>query len=421
MADHDDAFTPSSIELHHAVDHLVAALSSLDGEAPLPPGWEHPEELGSRPAALPETLPETGAGDAAALERLAPLALTGAAKLGHPGYFAHMDPPTPWVSWATAMWAASVNQNLLHPETAPAARDLEERVVHWLCPYFGASGGHIVPGSTLANVTALWAAREVAGVREVVCSAAAHVSIHKAAHLLGLRLREIPVDEGHHLDTSLLGDLSEAALVLTAGTTTAGSIDNLDAGQEAAWRHVDAAWAGPLLLSKHYAGRLAGVTSADSVSVSGHKWLFQPKESALVLFADADRAHGALSNGADYLSVPNVGLLGSHGAVALPLAATLLAWGRTGLAARIDRCMWTAETLAQLARDHEQLEVFREPAAGVVLWRPRENDVDRVRGRLRHAFVSSADVAGRRWLRSVAANPAADPHRIVAEVVDTLD
>ena len=103
-----------------------------------------------------------------------------------------MDPPTPWVAWAGAQWAAALNQNLLHPDSAPVARELEERVVEWLAPFFGMSGGHLVPGSSVANLTALWAARELRGVEEVVASEAAHLSVRKAAALLGLRFRVVP-------------------------------------------------------------------------------------------------------------------------------------------------------------------------------------------------------------------------------------
>src|SRR5207302_10116727 len=101
-----------------------------------------------------------------------------------------------------------------------------------------------------------------------------------------------------------------SALVLTAGTVAAGAIDPLDAGAEAAWRHVDAAWAGPLRLSEQHAGLLHGIDSADSIAVSAHKWVFQPKECALVLFRNVESAHGALSFASCYLATLNVGLLG---------------------------------------------------------------------------------------------------------------
>jgi L-2,4-diaminobutyrate decarboxylase len=359
---------------------------------------------------LPDRLPSEGSGDLAALERLAPSVLGGARRLGDPGFLAHMDPPTPWVAWAGTQWAAALNQNLLHLDTAPVARRLEERVIAWLAPVFGMSGGHLVPGSSVANLTALWAARELRGIEEVVASGAAHVSVPKAAAILGLRYRADALHEP--------GDLSRAALVLTAGTTATGAVEPLRAGEAAAWRHVDAAWAGPLRLSERHAPLLDGIEAADSVAVSGHKWLFQPKESALVLFADAEGAHEAISFGSGYLAAPNIGVLGSHGATALPLAATLLAWGRSGIAERIDRCMAIAARLCELIEGEEQLELCSGPETGVVVWRPLGGaDLEAVRNRMERGFVSITELDGEHRLRSVSANPMADPELVVGEVL----
>ncbi len=128
-------------------------------------------------------------------------------------------------------------------------------------------------------------------------------------------------------------------------------------------------------------------------------------------------AHAALSSGGGYLAVPNVGVLGSHGAAAVPLAVTLLAWGREGLARRIEHCMDLAAELAERVRSDPGLELFDEPSTGVVLWRPAGADLARVRAELRDAYVSTAVVAGGAWLRSVAANPRADPALVVGSVL----
>jgi L-2,4-diaminobutyrate decarboxylase len=208
-----------------------------------------------------------------------------------------MDPPTPWITWAVTLWNASLNQNLLHPATAPVARQLEEQVVAWLAPFFGMNGGHMTPGSSVANLTALWSARECAGITEVIASDGAHLSIAKAAHILGLKYLSVPIDANGSMEAARLPtNLSKSALVLTAGATSTGAIDPFDLAGRAAWTHVDAAWAGPLRVS-NYANLLAGIESADSVAVSAHKWLFQPKESALVLFKDTEKAHAAVSFG----------------------------------------------------------------------------------------------------------------------------
>ena len=254
--------------------------------------------------------------DRATLDLLALLVLGGASRLDGATTMAHMDPPTPWITWATTLWDASLNQNLLHPATALTAHGLEVRVVEWLAPFFGMNGGKVVPGCTLANLTALWAARECAGVEEVDFAETAHSSVAKAAHIFGLRARPLPCGPtGALMLDALPDDLSRAALVLTAGGTSTGAIDDLSLCGRAAWTHVDAAWAGPLRLSLTYAPLLANIEHADSVAISAHKWLFQPKGSALVLFRDTLRAHSAISFGGAYLITPSVGVLGSRGAL----------------------------------------------------------------------------------------------------------
>jgi len=408
---YEEDFAPNAAGLREALELLIKAKSRLGAphvDLPLAAvvegGW-----------------PLAGMGGSGVLALLAEGALEQVSRLDHPGFFAHMDSPTPWMTWAAVQWAAAMNQNLLHPDTAPAARQLEQLVVSWLAPAFGMSGGHMVPGSTLANLTALWAARELTGARRVVVSAAAHLSIAKAARILGLGLVEVPVSDDQRLRAELVpDDLSDAIVVLIAGTVATGAVDDLRAVNGAAWRHVDAAWAGPLRLSSH-AAVLDGIDMADSVAVSAHKWLYQPKESALVLFAETEAAHRVLGFGGSYLAAPNVGLLGSRGNAALPLAATLLAWGREGVAARIDADLALAGRLAEQVNAEPRLELWRHPVTGVVNWRPLGHDVDQVRTCLRDAWVSTASIEGRPWFRSVAANPRADPLQVVRAVLDALD
>jgi L-2,4-diaminobutyrate decarboxylase len=399
----DKEFSFDSDGLHHAVDLMGRDFSNE-------------ERLG-----LPLELPQVGMGSMAVLNSLAPSILGGAARLGEATSFAHMDPPTPWITWAIALWNASLNQNLLHPATAPVARQMEQRVVAWLAPFFGMNGGHMTPGSTVANLTALWSARECAGVTEVIASEGAHLSIAKAAHILGLKYLSLPIDANGSIDAAQLPtDLSKSALVLTAGATSSGAIDPLVLVGRAAWTHVDAAWAGSLRLSK-YANLLAGIESADSVAVSAHKWLFQPKESALVLFKDTERAHAAVSFGGAYLATPNVGVLGSHGATATVLLATLLAWGYQGVAQRIEHCMDLARCFRDFVAADERLELYAEPQSGIVVWRPKdENLFGQVLQQLPAGSTSTTSISGGKWFRNVAANPSADIDILMANIHGAL-
>ena len=366
---------------------------------------------------LPRSLPETGFGESATLERLAPLVLGNAARLDSPTALAHMDPPTPWITWAISLWNARLNQNLLHPAVSPFAREAESALIDWITPFFGMNGGHMTPGSSLANLTALWAARDVAGVRRVVASSSAHISIAKAARILGLEFETQPVDTQERLSVEALGDLSDACLVLTAGTTSTGAIDPLHVTANPAWTHVDAAWAGPLVFSNMHSDLLSGIEKADSIVVSAHKWLFQPKESAIVLFRDVERANSAISFSGPYLTTPGVGVLGSHGAMALPLLGTLMAWGRDGLARRIDICMQNADSLAKTIDANSGFELFAEPKTGVVVFRPKSGNVDIVAQHLTPTTASTTVINNDLWLRCVAANPNADMAAIKARIM----
>ena len=89
----DSDFGADASGLHRAVDLLATAT--------------HDQPI----AELPEAMPERGIGASAALDLLAPLILGGAAPLGATTAFAHMDPPTPWVTWAISLWNAALNQN----------------------------------------------------------------------------------------------------------------------------------------------------------------------------------------------------------------------------------------------------------------------------------------------------------------------
>ncbi len=395
----DNEFAVDTDGLHQAVDLMSRDFSNAEG------------------LHLPIELPQLGIGSTAALNSLAPNILGDAARLGEATSFAHMDPPTPWITWAMTLWNASLNQNLLHPATAPVARQMEQRVMAWLAPFFGMSGGHMTPGSTVANLTSLWSARECAGVTQVIATEGAHLSIAKAAHILGLKYLSVPIDANGSMDAAQLPtDLSKSALVLTAGATSTGAIDPFDLVGKAAWTHVDAAWAGPLRLSK-YANLLAGIELADSVAVSAHKWLFQPKESALVLFKDTGKAHAAISFGGAYLATPNVGVLGSHGATATALLATLLAWGREGVAQRIEHCMDLARRLRDFVANDERLEIYAEPQTGIVVWRPKDDRLfDQVLQQLPVGSTSTTSIAGGRWFRNVAANPSADIDLLISTI-----
>lgn len=421
--------------LHEAVDNLNTRPDSLLEQAKSCTAHQSAKAIFNS-----ANLPEAGIGDLSAAQLLAPVVLGEAAYLDSSATLAHMDPPTPWITWAIQLWNARLNQNLLHPATSPFAKEAEKTVVDWLVPFFGMDGGHMCAGSTIANLTALWAARDLNGAKTVIASKAAHISVKKAANILGLEYIGIDTDEYGRLDLHALpqsAKLREACLVLTAGTTGAGAIDPLQPAhidhiiQHVKWLHIDAAWAGPLCLSDKYKHLLSGIEQADSIAISAHKWLYQPKDSALVLFKDTKKVNPAISEGSSYLAAPNVGIQGSRGASAVALLGTLLAWGKHGLVQRIEKNMAMSATLTDFISNQEcnanmiKLALFTQPITGVLLFRPEHHSLDEEAStRLTQRFISllpktlfsTFEANGILWLRCVAANPNADIDEIIRHI-----
>lgn len=399
MTKQDKSFIPD-VGLEHAIDLL-----------------RHPP---SEQVELPVSFSEHGIGELETLNLLAPYVLGSATYLDSPNALAHMDPPTPWITWATTLWNSRLNQNLLHSATAPFAIKAEKKVIEWLAPLFGMAGGHMCSGSTVANLTALWAARDAKQIEKIVASKAAHISIEKAARILGLPYEQITTNSDGQIDPNKLGDISKACLVLTAGTTATGVIDSLELVDRAKWSHVDAAWAGPLRLSPNHADLLNGIDKANSVAVSAHKWFFQPKDSALIMFREPEKANPAISFGGGYLAAPNIGVQGSRGASAIPLLATMLAWGKKGISDRIDHAMSMATTLAAKLSKEDSISLWAMPTTGVAVFRPLTMNTEELYKRLPEGMFSTCVLDEQKWLRSVAANPLADIDKIVSAIQEAI-
>ncbi|MEP2679045.1 pyridoxal phosphate-dependent decarboxylase family protein [Tateyamaria sp.] len=335
--------------------------------------------------------------------------------LDAPDFFAHMDPAPSKIAAKLVGLNAQYNQNLLHPDLSPFATKAERRVIDWLAPIFGMSDGHMCCGSSVANLTGIWCARE-SGATRVVASADAHLSVAKAAHILGMDFDAIAVDQDGKLDPSELKDLSDSCLVLTAGTTARGAVDPM-VQTIAVWTHVDAAWAGPLRLTK-FRDVVSGIETADSIAISAHKWLYQPKDSALIFFRDP-QASKLISFGGEYLTVPNVGVQGSRSAAAIPLLGTLLAWGKQGLAQRVENSMKDSETLAHFLKEHPETNLCGWPQTGVVNWRPKISPILDVVQRLGNC-ASITNISGDVWIRQVAANSYVDIDEVIREIEKAL-
>lgn len=230
----------------------------------------------------------------------------------HPSYFGLFNPPPLISAIAGDIVAATANPQLAVWGHAPAAVEIELHLVKLFASRIWQQGGvgTFTSGGSEANHTALLCAlaRKFPGwatdglpphSRPVIyVSAEAHLAWIKIARATGLgssAVRLVDTDDGLSLNGDRLNDAmaqdvgsTPILIVGTAGTTGHGSIDHLAslgtvAREYDCYLHVDAAWAGAVVLSPTYRRLLAGIDMADSVTIDPHKWLAVPMGTGLFL------------------------------------------------------------------------------------------------------------------------------------------
>lgn len=234
----------------------------------------------------------------------------------HPRYFGLFNPTPTWWGVAGELIAAAVNPQLAAYSHAPAAVEMERHVLRFMAGRLGLPAiteGAFTVGGAEANLTAVvvaltrafatypeWGLSGLPGRPVLYASAESHLAWLKIAHMTGLgrdAVRLVPSDRAHRMDLARLNEMHAAdvaaglhpfLLVGTAGTTAGGALDPLPqlAARAREWNlhlHVDAAWAGAVALSDTLRPLLAGIESADSVTIDAHKWLSAPMGAGMFL------------------------------------------------------------------------------------------------------------------------------------------
>jgi L-2,4-diaminobutyrate decarboxylase len=215
-------------------------------------------------------------------------------------------------------------------EMGAAGATLEHELVRWLLAKVGfdpdGGGGVLTHGGSLANLTALLAARAASAPEAwqrgipsdlaLLAPPSAHYSIRRAAGILGLgedAVVELEVDELERIRPDRLEDAlvrcagrRPIALVAVAPATSTGLHDDLRAigafcRRHGIWFHVDAAHGGSALLSPTHRHLLDGIELADSTIWDAHKMLRTSGLCAAVLVRRADDLTGAFRQSGDYV------------------------------------------------------------------------------------------------------------------------
>jgi len=310
--------------LEDAAKRAIAYLEGLDSRSVAPT----PEAI-DKLKLLDERLPEESSDPASTLKFLDEVASPATVAEAGSRFFGFVIggslPVTLAANWLAGAW----DQNASIYNISPATTQLEQVALRWLLDLFDLPrdcGGGFVTGATLANFTALAAARNSVLKRAgwnveadglfgappitVIVGGEVHISPVKALGMLGMgrsRLVKVPVDSQGRMRVDSLPPLSGPTIVLAqAGNVNTGAFDPIDeiceiAHRAGAWVHVDGAFGLWAMAIPSMAHLTAGIAKADSWATDFHKWLNVPYDSGLALVRDADALQAAMAVTAEYL------------------------------------------------------------------------------------------------------------------------
>jgi aromatic-L-amino-acid/L-tryptophan decarboxylase len=466
---------------------LQARLSQLGAALDEFLRFEHPDALhpGNRwREHLDMGLPLEGIGISRVTDELLRHVIPNGSSVARPGFSSFIT-----TGGTTAATLAQTAANVAAPQRygLTAFNFLEALSLQWLADMFGleAMQGVYSSGGSVANLLALGAARQSAfekvgrdpaaeGVDRrvaVYATRESHHTIQRSAGVLGLgrrAVRLVDCDAGGRMRVDALrhaiaddrrSRILPMAIVANAGTTNTGAIDPLleigeVARSEGIWFHVDGAYGLPGILDERVAPLYRGLELADSVIVDPHKWLGAAVGVAATFVRDRDILRRAFTQEpADYLegAVAQAGLAApaiehsmddfgvpyyefgvelsapSRGVVVWALIREI---GVAGMAGRIRRHNDMAAFIAQVARDHPNLELLQEPTLSICCFRyvsPGVSDLDLLNQRLHRRLTrenrnmpSTTQVNGRLALRPCfvgARSQMSHAHALVADVL----
>ena len=320
-----------------------------------------------------EDMPEEGCSAEETIAMLDELGSPAAVAMTGPRYFGFVIGGSMPVSLAANWLAGAWDQNAAMHEVTPTVAILEQVSINWMLEMLGLpaqSGAAIVTGATVANFTALAAARNTVLAKEgwdvkadglfgapeinVIVGAEAHPTLLKSLSMLGLgqnRVSTVAVDEQGRMRMDDLPAIEGPTIICTqVGNINTGSFDPVDeicdrAEQGNVWVHVDGAfglWAAASARLQHLC---TGVGRADSWATDAHKWLNVPYDCGIAFVRDEGRLKSAMAITAPYLATdsefrnpsdytPEL----SRRARGVDLWAALRTLGRSGVAAMIERC-----------------------------------------------------------------------------------
>jgi len=365
--------------------------------------------------------------------------------VAHPRFFAFVPGPNNFISAMADALASGFNVFNGTWLGGSAAAALELQVIEWLRGFCGlpdSAGGLFVSGGSVANMTALVAARHaVLGDHmegaTIYFSDQTHSSVERALRVIGFQaeqIRHIPSDREYRLPIDALTSAMAAdraaglrpfCAIANAGTTNTGAVDPLaELAQlcraEGMWLHADGAYGAAAILSGRGRKALLGLDRVDSLSLDPHKWLFQSFECGCVLLRDAALLKKAFQimpeylrdvhRGVDEVHPCDYGIQLTRSFRALKVWLSLRTFGLEAFRAAITRGFELAECAERELRARPGWEILSPAQMGIVCFHYTEREVSHsaiVDAMLRdgYAFLTSTKLGGITALRLCTINP----------------
>ena len=217
----------------------------------------------------------------------------------HPSYAGQMLKPPHPVAWLAYALTATINPNNHALDGGPPTSEMEKEAVKELAKMVGYGDkylGHLTSGGTIANLEALFVAREIHPNQSIAATSSAHYTHRRMCHVLNTKFLEIPVDENEIPDFNFIEKHAEeiGTIVVTMGTTGLGTIEPLSKILDIAKKHsirihVDAAYGGFFSLIKNDLPKSKDwdrLSEADSIVIDPHKHGLQPYGCGSILYKD---------------------------------------------------------------------------------------------------------------------------------------
>lgn len=362
----------------------------------------------------------------------------------HPRYLGLFNPAPSFPAQCADRVAATFNPQLASQTTSPAAVAIEAHVTRAVARRAGLPAqamGHFTSGGSEANGTALICAltraepgfasggsRAFKGQPVFYVSQDSHLAWVKLAHMTGIgraAARFVTTDGTGRMSSEVLSAAIAAdrlagcvpvMIVATAGTTNAGMIDPLAecaevAGRNRAWYHVDAAWGGGAIASDRLRALLAGIETADSVTIDAHKWFATTMGCGMFLTAHPQALSDAFNVSANFMPSQAAELdpymmttQWSRRFLGLRLFLSLGAGGWSAHAAHVERAVALGKDLAARL-SASGWTVVNEPQLAVVCAAPPPGappvrDIVQQIVRSGRAWLSAAKLEGRDVMRA---------------------